>query len=242
MGNTQALVCCNQRTAQSDKLSEVVVPVPLEKENQAENVEATEAAEDISTDAPPSNEEAPGPSQRLEAETAKLVEEEPVASDEQVEPTNPLGEEAAAADAQAEPSKPTAEQQAAVDVQPGLPKLADEKQQQPVSEPQQPQDQSGTQQQPLSEPQQFQDQPGTQELSTEEVQLEKAEAQAVPPKVQDEDQAKSDSRKAKPAKSRGWCLCGSKNGVAVAADRKKQAPANDSKDNVAVDETVKVVV
>jgi len=215
-GNTPTLVCCNYSTAQSDKLSEVAVPVPLKKENQIEDGEATQAAEDISTDAPPSNEELPGPSQKLEAETAKLVEEEPVASDTRVEPAKFLWEEAVAADAQTQPSKSAEEQQPAVNVQPGIEKLADEHQQ-PVSEPQQPQDQ-----------------PGTQELSREKVQPEKAEAQTVPPK--------SDSRKVKPAKSRGWCLCGSKVGIASASDRTKQAPTKDSKDDVVVDETVKVEV
>jgi hypothetical protein len=192
MGNTQALACCNQSAAQSDKLSEVVPP-SLEKEYQAEDVEATQAAEDISTDAPPSSEEAAG---------------EPLTSDAQA----------------------AAEQQPAPDAQPWDPlellkASVEEEQQQPVSEPQQPQEK-----------------PVTQELSTEEVQPEKVEGQVVSPKVQDEDQAKSDSKKAKPAKSRGWCLCGSKAGIAVAADRTKQVPAKDSKDDAAAEETVKVVV
>jgi hypothetical protein len=201
MGNTQALTCCDQQAAQSDKLSEVSVKAPSEKEYHAEDVEAVQAAEDISTGVPPSHEEAQGPCQDVEVEPAHPVEEEPVVSD-----------------AQAEPSKPMPEEQSAVDTQQEIRKPADEQQERPVSEPQQ-----------------LQDQPGTQEVSRNAVQLEKAEARATPPKLQEEDDAKSDSKKGKPAKSRGWCLCGSKAGAAVATDRKKQAPSKDSKNDVAAD-------
>merc|ERR1711924_424140 len=97
------------------------------------------------------------------------------------------------------------------------------------------------QKQPVSEPRQPQDQPGAQKLGTDGVQLE-AEAQVAPPKVQDEDNAKLDSKKGKPAKSRGCCLCGSKAGATVATDRKKRAVSQNSKDDVAVDEIIKVEV
>jgi hypothetical protein len=187
--------------AENDKLSEVSVKVPSDKQCEAEDAVTTQADEDISTGAPPSNEEALGPRQDIEVEPSQHAEEEPVASD-----------------GQAEPPKLTEEEQSAVDAQP-------EQQKQPVSEPGQPQDQ-----------------PGAQELGTDGVQLEKAEAQVAPPQVQDEDNAKLDSKKDKPAKSRGWCLCGSKAGATVATDRKKQAVSQNSKDDVAVDETIKVEV